>query len=124
MAKSRPKAILAVAKEYESVVPAMPKANIKGSISNPRKIEWQKIQSIEDLITALPADIKPKTLWKNVPERLKEEIVTKARYLSETRSFAAPAEWDGSLKQALLLMANERLPNGFKFWILKITAGH
>jgi len=124
MAKSRPKAIWAVAKEYEFVVPVIPKSNINGSIFNPCNIDWQKIQSIEDLITALPADIKPKTLWKIVPERLKEEIVTKARYLSEARSFAAPAEWDGSLKQALLLMANERLPNGFKYWILKITAGH
>lgn len=81
---------------------------------DPYRIEWQQIHTITDMIHALPENIKPKKVWQVIPEELKAEVIKRARHLAASRSFAAPAEWDGSLKQALLLMERERLPNGFK----------
>jgi hypothetical protein len=83
-------------------------------VLTPYTIEWQQIHTITDLIHALPENIKPKKVWQAIPEELKAEVIKRAKHLAASRSFAAPAEWDGSLKQALLLIEKERLPNGFK----------
>ena len=83
-------------------------------INNLKQTDWKEAQSITELVKLLPNDIKTKKLWRYIPEQLREEIIGEARSMAESRAFAAPAEWDGSLKQALLLMENGRLPNGFK----------
>lgn len=112
----------------------MPRAMLKGwdtaspSITKPiatpaapgwhaSKVDLQKAQSVENFVQLLPADIKPRKIWTTIPEELKEEIIRRARDLAASRHFAAPAEWDGSLKQALLLMSSGRLPNGFKIFL-------
>jgi hypothetical protein len=86
-------------------------------VRNTCETDWEKAQSITELIKLLPAGIKTKKLWWNIPEQLKEEIITRARHMAASRNFAAPAEWDGSLKQALLLMGSGRLPNGFRIYL-------
>jgi cell division septum initiation protein DivIVA len=83
-------------------------------IKNLQQTAWKEAQSITELVKLLPNDVKTKKLWRYIPEQLREEIIKEARCMAESRNFAAPAEWDGSLKQALLLMENGRLPNGFK----------
>ena len=79
--------------------------------------DWGKAHSITELIKLLPTGIKTKKIWPAIPEQLKEEIIKWARHMAESRNFAAPAEWDGSLKQALLLMDSGRLPNGFRIYL-------
>lgn len=84
---------------------------------NSSQVDLQKAQSVENLVQLLPTDIKPRKIWTTIPEKLKEEIIRRARDLAAARRFAAPAEWDGSLKQALLLMGSGRLPNGFRIFL-------
>jgi len=84
---------------------------------NPYETDWEKAQSIAELIKLLPAGIKTKKIWPAIPKQLKEEIIRRAQHLAESRNFAAPAEWDGSLKQALLLIGSNRLPNGFRIFL-------
>lgn len=83
-------------------------------IKHLQQTDWKEAQSITELVKLLPNDVKTKKLWRYISEQLREEIIREARYMAESRNFAAPAEWDGSLRQALLLMGNGRLPNGFK----------
>lgn len=81
------------------------------------KVDLQSAQSVESLVQLVPTDIKPRKIWTTIPEELRKEIIRRARDLAASRHFAAPAEWDGSLKQALLLMGSGRLPNGFKIFL-------
>ena len=83
-------------------------------IKHLQQTDWKEAQSITELVKLLPDDVKTKKLWRYIPEQLREEIIKEARYMAESRNFAAPAEWDGSLKQALLLIKYGRLPNGFR----------
>jgi len=86
-------------------------------VRNPYEADWKETQSIKELIKLLPEGIKTKKLWPAIPKHLKEGIITQAQHLAASRSFAAPAGWYGSLKQALLLMGSGRLPNGFRYFL-------
>jgi hypothetical protein len=96
---------------------AQPIATPAAPARHASKVDLQRAQTVENFVQLLPADIKPRKIWTTIPEELKEEIIRRARDLAASRHFAAPAEWDGSLKQALLLMGSGRLPNGFKIFL-------
>ena len=76
-------------------------------------IDWSSIQSKPDLINALPDGVKAKKIWAQIPENVKDDILKQASALIKSRLFVGPGDWDGSLKQALLIMDKGRIPNGF-----------
>jgi hypothetical protein len=117
--KTASTAHLIIPEKTDTATPVIAKPVASPTISSchPYESDWKKAQSITELIKLLPVGIKPRKIWPAMPEQLKEEISKRARHMAASRNFAAPAEWDGSLKEALLLMDRGRLPNGFRIFL-------